>query len=225
MDKAPGPDGFSGRFFQAAWPIIKSDVLRAVQHLYALQSRGMSKLNNAVVVLLPKMDGASEVKDFRPISLTHSFGKLFSKLLANRRAPRLSALVAENQSACVKGRSIHDNFKMVQLTTRALHVGRTPAMLLKVDISKAFDSVSWPFLIRVLRHMGFGLKFIGWVCIILSSASSRILLNGVPGRVIHHRRGLRQGDPLSPTLFLFVMEVLNAALRRAEALEILSPLP
>ncbi|KAM0909610.1 hypothetical protein ACQ4PT_014711 [Festuca glaucescens] len=146
-------------------------------------------------------------------------------MLANRLAPRLSELVAENQSGFVKGRSIHDNFKMVQLTTRTLHLCRVPSMLVKIDITKAFDSVSWPFLLRVLRHLGFGDRFIEWICIILSTASSKLLLNSVPGRPILHRRGLRQGDPVSPMLFLLCMEVLNAALRRAEALGVLSPLP
>ncbi|KAM0849346.1 hypothetical protein ACQ4PT_053786 [Festuca glaucescens] len=159
MDKAPGPDGFSGRFFQKAWSIIKDDVFRAFQHLYSLRAKGMRNLNDALIVLLPKKDGAIDVKDFRPISLIHSFGKLFSKMLANRLAPRLSELVAENQSAFVKGRSIHDNFKMVQLTTRTLHLSRVPSMLVKIDITKAFDSVSWPFLLRVLRLLGFGVRF------------------------------------------------------------------
>jgi hypothetical protein len=102
-DKAPGPDGFSGRFYQTAWPVIKEDVFRAVQHLFSLRSKGMRRLNNALIVLLPKRDGATDVKDFRPISLTHSFRKLFSKLLATRLAPRLSELIAANQSAFVKG--------------------------------------------------------------------------------------------------------------------------
>ncbi|KAM0889642.1 hypothetical protein ACQ4PT_027585 [Festuca glaucescens] len=176
MDKPPGSDGFSGRFFQTAWSIIKDDVFRAIQHLYSLRAKGMRNLNDALIILLPKKDGVIDVKDFRPISLIHSFGKLFSKMLANRLAPRLSELVAENQSAFVKGRSIHDNFKMVQLTTHTLHLSRVPSMLVKVDITKAFDSVSWSFLLRVLRHLGFGDRFIEWICIILSTASSKLLL-------------------------------------------------
>ncbi|KAM0925715.1 hypothetical protein ACQ4PT_003983 [Festuca glaucescens] len=187
MVKAAGPDGFSGRFFQTAW----DDVFRAIQHLYSLRAKGMRNLNDAFIILLPKKDGAIDVKDFRPISLIHSFGKLLSKILANCLAPRLSELVAENQSAFVKGRSIHDNFKMVQLTTRTLHLSRVPSMLVKIDITKAFDSVSWPFLLRVLRHFGFGDHFIEWICIILSTALSKLLLNSVPGRPILHRRGLR----------------------------------
>jgi hypothetical protein len=183
----------------------------------------MRKLNNALVVLLPKKDGATDVRGFRPISLTHSFGKLFSKLLAIRLAPRLPQLVAPNQSAFVKGRSIQDNFKLVQLTMRALHVNRIPSLLLKVDITKVFDSVS--FLIRILQHMGFGRLFIEWVCIVLASDSSKIVLNGVPGMTIPHRRGLWQGDPLSLMLFLLVMEVLNAFIWHAERMGLLSPLP
>lgn len=113
---------------------------------------------------------------------------------------------------------------MVQITTRTLHVRRIPALLLKIDISKAFDTVSWPFLLHVLRHLGFGPRFIAWICALLSMSSSRILLNGVPGRPLLHRRGLRQDDPLLPLLFILVMEVLNAMLRSADELGVLSTL-
>jgi len=90
----------------------------------------------------------------------------------------------------------------------AIHKGETPCVLLKIDIAKAFDSVSWPFLLEVLQHLGFGRRWRNWISIALSSASTRILLNGQPGKRICHARGLRQGDPLSPMLFVMV-EVLN----------------
>ena len=82
-------------------------------------------------------------------------------------------------------------------------------VLLKIDIAKAFDTVSWTFLLEVLQHMGFGRRWRNWLSIILSSASTKIMLNGHAGRRICHARGLRQGDPLSPMLFVLVMEVIN----------------
>lgn len=98
-------------------------------------------------------------------------------------------------------------------------------MLLKIDIAKAFDSVAWPFLIKVLQHIGFSRRWTDWISILLSTASTRVLVNGRPGRRIAHARGLRQGDPISPMLFVIIMEVLNALIREADRCSILSPLP
>lgn len=98
-------------------------------------------------------------------------------------------------------------------------------MLLKIDLAKAFDSVAWPFLLEVLEHVGFPLQWCDWVSAILSSVSTRILMNGRPGKRICHARGLRQGDPLSPLLFIIVMEVLNACIAEADRMHVLAPLP
>jgi hypothetical protein len=112
----------------------------------------------------------------------------------------------------------------VQVACRELHKRRSPTILLKIDIAKAFDTVSWSFLIEVMAHMGFGRRWRNWVSIILSTASTKILLNGHPGRRICHARGLRQGDPLSPMLFVIAMEVLNHTLHWVEQQLLLTPL-
>ena len=164
------------------------------------------------------------MKDFRPISLVHSFAKLVTKILANRLAPRLDSLVSTNQSAFVRGRCIHDNFLLVQQMARFLHNRREPRRLLKLDITKAFDSVSWPFLLEVLAHLGFGRRWREIICYLLRSSSTRVLLNGQPGQWIAHRRGLRQEGPLSPMLFILVMDVLNALIGKADEEALLQPL-
>ena len=86
-------------------------------------------------------------------------------------------------------------------------------MLLKIDIVKSFDTVSWTFLLEALQHMGFGRRWKNWILVILGTASTKILLNGQAGRRICHARGLQQGDPLSPMLFVLVMEVINHIVR------------
>ena len=120
-DKAPGPDGFSARFYQSCWPLLKDAVMRAVSAFDSADGRGMARLNTAYITLLPKKEGAVVVGDFRPISLIHSFAKIVSKALALRLASTLPALVDRNQSAFIKGRSIQDNFFMVQKSIRVLH--------------------------------------------------------------------------------------------------------
>jgi hypothetical protein len=104
----------------------------------------------------------------------------------------------------------------VQLTARLLHRKKKSSALLKIDIAKAFDSVSWSFLLAVLKHLGFSRRWLNWVSILLSTASTKILANGSPGKRICHARGLRQDDPLSPLLFVLVMEALNALITAAE---------
>ena len=132
--------------------------------------------------------------------------------------------MAASQSAFVKGRCIHDNFLLVQQTARFLHQQKQPRILVKLDISKAFDSVSWPFLLEVLQRRGFGPTWRNMISGLLGSSSSRVLLNGVPGEIIHHRRGLRQGGPLSPMLFILVMDVLNGLIVKASNEGLLQPL-
>jgi len=98
-DKAPGPDGFTGAFFKACWETIKEDVMAAMISLFNLNAQGFEWLNSASIVLLPKKTDAARVTDFRPISLVHAIAKIFSKVLANRLAPRLNSLVSNCQSA------------------------------------------------------------------------------------------------------------------------------
>lgn len=200
-DKAPGPDGFTGLFYKKAWDIIKADVMNAFNAFWSQDGRSFSHLNCAFLILLQKKTQPVEIRDYCPISLIHSFSKLITKCMANCLAAKLDALVSRNQSAFIKGCCIQDNFRAVRLSCKALHAGSTPCVLLKIDIGKAFDTVSWAFLVEVLQHMGFGRRWRNWLSVILGSASMKILLNSQADRRICHARGLRQGDLLSPILF------------------------
>ena len=115
------------------------------------------------MVLLHKTQAPDGLKDYRPINLIHSIGKLFAKGLALRLAPRIPEIIKINQSAFIRGRRIHENFRAVQLTCRWLHARRCPTMLLKVDLAKAFDTVAWPFLLEVLEHIGFPQRWRDWI--------------------------------------------------------------
>ena len=133
-----------------AWGIIKQDVINTFNALWSLDGRSFHLLNDALMILLRKKEDPTRLKDYRPISLMHSFSKLFAKCLAKRIAPRLKEIVVPNQSAFIKDRSIHDNFRAVQLACHWLHNKKFASVLLKVDIAKAFDFIAWPFLLEVL---------------------------------------------------------------------------
>jgi hypothetical protein len=123
------------------------------------------------ITLIPKKLDTNLAKDFHPISLVHSFAKLITKILANWLAPHLNSIVATNQSAFIRGRSIRDHFILVQQTVKTLQRQKVPSPFLKLDISKAFDSVFWTFLLEVLSHLGFGMM---WCNLI----SNMLLQNG-----------------------------------------------
>lgn len=165
--------------------------MAAINALTFSDSRAFERLNSALVVLLLKHAEASCPADYRPITMIHSLAKLVSKTMELRLAPRMHELVLPNQNAFICGRTIHDNFKFAQRAAVLLRKKRIPKVLLKLDISKVFDMIAWPFLLEVLRAFGFGDNWRRWITTLLASATSRILLNGQPGNPIVHRQGVR----------------------------------
>lgn len=224
VDKAPRPDGFTGKFFKHCWDIIKSDVVAVFNALHDMRHTHFNLLNSANVVLIPKMDGTEGIGDYRPISLIHGFAKLFSKVLAIRLRPLMHSLIPTNQSAFIRERSIHDNFMYVRNMVRKHHRTRRLIHLFKLDISKAFDSVRWDYLLTLLQNRGFPQRWREWIAGLLSTSTSKIILNGTPGEAIRHGKGLRQGDPLSPLLFNLAIDPLQRLLDKATDLGAISKL-
>lgn len=171
-------------FFKAAWEVVSPDIMRVFQALWELDFPNFNDINTATMVLIGKTLTPQGLRDYRPISLIHAIGKLFAKGPAMRLAPMMSRLTRANQTAFIQGRRIHDNFRTVQLTCRYLHARRFPAVLLKIDLAKAFDTVAWPFLLEVLQWVSFPARWREWISAMLRSASTRILINGRPGQRI-----------------------------------------
>lgn len=136
----------------------------------------------------------------------------------------MNDLVRPCQNAFIKGRAIHDNYSYVSGLAKAFRKSKTPALMIKLDIQKAFDTVSWEFLLKLLEFRGFGRKVTDCIVTLLSSATTRVLVNGELSDTIKLQKGLRQGDPLSPLLFVIVMDCLAAIFNKAVELGILGPI-
>jgi len=175
-----------------------------------LNSQGFELLNTANIILLPKKRDALRVTDFRPISLIHSIAKIFAKLLANRLALLLDSLVSKCQSAFIKRRSIHDNFLYVQNTVRAMQKMKLPTLFLKLDIHKAFDTVSWSYLLEVLQALGFGPRWREWVSILFRMMSSRVLLNGQQAQISVTTEGVDRATLYCPCCSFSLWTRFNA---------------
>ncbi|KAM0903126.1 hypothetical protein ACQ4PT_018909 [Festuca glaucescens] len=153
--------------------------MEAFDTLWRGDAHGLHLANQALISLLPKHADAVEVRDFRPISFIHSVAKLVAKVLSTCLVPKMPQLVGPHQSAFIKGRCLHDNFQLVQCTARQLHALKAPAVMFKLDITKAFDTVDWAFLLEVLEKLGFGPKWLAMVCALLRGPLSRLLFNAV----------------------------------------------
>uniref|UniRef100_A0A2N9GI95 Reverse transcriptase domain-containing protein n=1 Tax=Fagus sylvatica TaxID=28930 RepID=A0A2N9GI95_FAGSY len=214
--KAPGPDGLPPLFFQKYWHFIGDEVTEAV--LTCLNSGKILKaINHTYITLIPKIQNPEAVVDFRPISLCNVIYKIISKVLANRLKILLPKIVSESQSAFVPGRLITDNILVAFETLHHMQhqkKGRIGSMALKLDMSKAYDRVEWKYLQRVMERMGFSSKWVTIMMECISTVSYSILVNGEPHGFIKPSRGLRQGDPLSPYLFLLCAEGFHSLLQK-----------
>ena len=184
------------------------------QELYDQKSFAKS-LNATFLVIIPKKGGAEDLGEFRPISLLGGLYKLMAKVLANRLKMVLDKVVSVDQNAFVRGRQILDASLIANEVVDYWQKRKEKGLVCKLDIEKAYDNISWSFLMKVLKKMGFGSRWMDWMWWCFSTAKFSVLINGAPAGFFSSSKGLRQGDPISPYLFILGMEVLSALIRRA----------
>lgn len=217
-DKAPGPDGFSASFFQANWETVGPAVTREIMLFFSTGKLRPSQ-NVTHVRLIPKIVGAKKVADYRPIALCNVFFKIISKMLALRLKPVLHTIISENQSAFLPGRAIADNILITHEVLQFLKTSKAEkrcTMAVKTDMSKAYDRVEWRFIERVLQRLGFHAKWVQLIMQCVSTVSYSYLINESVHGEVTPKRGIRQGDPLSPYLFILCGQVLSGLCRNAE---------
>ena len=155
------------------------------------------------------------MKDFRQISLVGSLYKLVAKLLANRLKKVMNGMVNLAQNSFVEGRQILDASLIANEVIDSMQKRKERGILCKLDIEKAYDQINWSFVLKVLKRMGFEEKWVGWIEWCISTATFSVLLNGSPAGFFGSSRGSRQGDPLSPHLFVLGIEALSLMIDKA----------
>ncbi|XP_057790730.1 uncharacterized protein LOC131007831 [Salvia miltiorrhiza] len=179
--------------------------------------------NSSFIVLIPKTNDATSLNDFRPISLISSLYKIVAKILAGRISEVIASIISESQSAFVRDRFILDGVVILnEVISEAKKTGEG-RLIFKIDFAKAFDSVEWDFVDVMLQQFNFAPTWRKWIRGCLSSASANVLVNGSPSGEFDLERGLRQGDPLSPFLFLIVAEGLHALIEGATVRGLIQP--
>ncbi|KAI8563661.1 hypothetical protein RHMOL_Rhmol03G0126400 [Rhododendron molle] len=208
--KSPGPDGIQAIFYHKFWHVVGPEVRKFVRECFQLSSIP-EEMNKTFIALIPKKDNPDSIKMFRPISLCNVAYKVVTKIIVARLRPLLTKIISPFQSNFIPGRSTTDN---IIITQEVLHTlrgkkGKNGGMIFKIDLEKAYDKVSWKFLFDTLNYFQLNANWIALIMSCVSSVQTSILWNGEPLPEFKPNRGLRQGDPLSPYLFVLCMERLS----------------
>ncbi|XP_025693017.1 uncharacterized protein [Arachis hypogaea] len=222
--KAPGPDGLNGMFYQQHWKILSREVCGVVKQIFK-EGRLPEDMGETTVVLIPKMRQPESLNQLRPISCCNFVYKIVTRILVGRLRKVLDAIISPVQSAFVKGRLIQDNIVIVQeafhkLNKKGKHESNEVAI--KLDMNKAYDRLEWDFLQRVMEEFGFSKEWITLTMSCVKSATYRFKINGKLSTNIIPQRGLRQGDPLSPYLFILAAEYFTILMEKARKENLIS---
>jgi exonuclease III len=208
-NKSPGTDGFTNEFYLEYWQLVKGYVTRAIN---TGLNRGKLSISQrrGIISLIPKpQKDLEEMKNWRPITLLNQDYKLLTKALANRIQNTLGYIIDDDQSGFVKGRYIGCNIQRTQNVIELCDETQEKAILVNIDFEKAFDTISWEFIYKAMNKLGYPETFIKWIKAIYEEIETCVINNGHISSFFKPGKGVRQGCPLSPYLFIITTEIMN----------------
>ena len=214
--ETPGSDGFPMEFYVAFWEALGADLVRVLNlafetgQLSTCQRRGL-------IIVLYKKDDPLETKNWRPISLLNVDYKIATRAISGRLLGVLGSVIGPDQTCGVCGRTISENLSLIRDLLEYVDRENLPLALLSLNQEKAFDRVDWGFLIRILSF-NFGPDFINWIRLLYNNIKSAVVINGWTSSFFSPSRGVRQGCPLSPLLYVITIKVLAVCLRTSPKL-------
>jgi hypothetical protein len=213
--KALGPGGFPIEFYQVFWEVIKDDLMALFKEFH----RGnlpLYSINFGTIILFPKCTEAMMIQQYRPICLLNVSFKIFMKVITNRLAGVAQRVIHPTQSTFILGRNIMEGVIILHETIHELHKKKKSGVILKIDFEKAYDKVKWAFVKQVLEMKGFSSQWCGCIDTIIQGGHVGIKINNQVSQNFQTKKGLRQGDPLSPLLFNIVVDMLAILIERAK---------
>ena len=215
LGKSPGSDGLSVEFYLHFWEILGSLLLRVANKCFRDGDLCDSMKGSVTRLIFKKRGDRKSLKNWRPISLLNVDYKIISKVITSRLANVIEFIVHSDQTCSVPGQSIFSNVTLLRDIMDLTEQTDECAILVSLDQEKAFDRVNRVFLLELLEVYGFGPDFCRWVSPLYNNAFMQIFINDRLSSKVFLRRGVRQGDPLSPLLYVLCVEVLASLIRRS----------
>lgn len=209
-----GSDGWPTEFHIHFFDIMSEYILVAIE-MIRLNKNAPGDMNLSFLALIPKSSNPQVFSDYKPITLCNTIYKITSKIISNRLKGFLSNYISVEQHGFLKGRAIHDVVTTTQEVIHSIHTRKLEALILKVDLYKAYDCVDWSFIRLLLLKVGFTMKKIRWVMACVSTRNYAVIINGTPTIFFKADKGLCQGCVLSPLIFILIMDFFSKLLHRA----------